>query len=210
MKKLWLVSALSLGLVLLAGCNTPATQTPVTITSSEEMISFYNEAKDVTCILNYDSWEEQGVSTIYIKDWMIKQDTVSTVGEDSLSMYTLAKDNQMYVWWDIYWEGVWFYASYELNVEEELLAFDEMDEYTSIACTKGVKDNSVFALPTNVEFTSMDDWLESDYDEEYDEEYNEEYNEEENYEEENYEEEVVEENVEEENVEEEVVEEVNE
>jgi len=204
MKKLWLVSALSLGLVLLAGCNTTTTQTPVTITSSEDMISFYNEAKDVTCVLNYDSWEEQGVSTIYIKDWMIKQDTKSTVGEDSLSMYTLARDNQMYVWWDIYWEGVWFYASYDLNVEEELSAFDEMDEYTKISCTKGVKDDSVFTLPSDIEFTSMDEWLDTEYDEglwEYENETYEEYVEEENNEE------VVEENVEEENVAEEVVEE---
>lgn len=208
MKKLWLVSALSLGLVLLAGCNTPATQTPVTITSSDEMISFYNDAKDVTCVLNYDSWEEQGVSTIYIKNGMIKQDTTSTVGEDNLSMFTLAKDNQMYVWGDIYWDGVWFYASYDLDIVEELSAFDEMDEYTTIACTKGVKDDSVFALPNNIDFTSMDEWLDSEYDEwlaEMDEEfYDEEYIEEEYVEDENAEEIV------EENVEEEVVEEVNE
>jgi len=176
MKKLWLVSALSLGLVLLAGC-TPAAQKSVTITNSEEMISFYNDAKSVTCVLNYDDGEEKWVSTIYINNSMIKQDTVSLLGEDSLSVYTLARDGQMYIRWDIYWDGVWFNASYELDIEGELSAFDEMDGYTtSITCTKGVKDTSVFAIPTDVEFTSMDEWLDSEYDEwlvELDEEVNE-------------------------------------
>ena len=50
-------------------------------------------------------------------------------------------------------------ATYEINIEEELQWFDEVDENTKVSCAKGIKDDSVFNLPTNIEFTSMDEWL---------------------------------------------------
>lgn len=160
MKKLWLISAMSLGLVLFAGCS--QVSTPVTINNSQDVIDLYNEANTITCVMNYDSNDEQWVSNIYIDKWMIRQDTTSTVWDDVLSMHTLARDGRMYVWWDLYWDDMWYSVSYDLDIIWELSAFDEMDEYTSMTCTKGVKDDSVFVLPNNLEFTSMDDFLNED------------------------------------------------
>ncbi|MBQ2600665.1 hypothetical protein II582_04960 [bacterium] len=46
-----------MGLFLLAGCNTPTNQ--VTINSSDDMISMYNDTNAITCYLNYSDGEEQ-------------------------------------------------------------------------------------------------------------------------------------------------------
>lgn len=159
MKKLWLVSALSLGLILLAWCNPTATQAPVEIDSSDDMISMYNEWNAMTCNLTYNSADEQWTSIMYIKDGMISQETESTIDGENVTMYTLARDGKMYVWWNVYGEGVWMSATYEIDIEEELQWFDEVDENTKVSCAKGVEDDSVFNLPTNIEFTSMDEWL---------------------------------------------------
>lgn len=167
MKKLWLVSALSLGLILLAGC-TPATQNSVEITSSKDMISMYNESKALTCNLTYESENEQWTSVMYIKDGMISQETTTNLEWEEATMYTLAKDGRMYVWGNVYGEGVWMSASYELDLEEELWWYDEISEDTKVTCVKWVKNNSVFDLPTDVEFTSMDEWLDYDEDAYYD------------------------------------------
>ena len=158
MKKLWLVSALSLGLLLLAGCNTVTTQGGgVSIDSSDDMISMYNASKAITCNLSYDSEEEQWTSVMYIKDWMISQVTNSTMDWEDVTLYTLARDGKMYVWGNVYGEGVWMSASYEMDIEED----------TKVSCAKWVKDDSVFNLPTDVDFTSMDEWLSYDVDEDY-------------------------------------------
>ena len=168
MKKLWLVSALSLGLLLLAGCNTVTTQGGgVSIDSSDDMISMYNASKAITCNLSYDSEEEQWTSVMYIKDWMISQVTNSTMDWEDVTLYTLARDGKMYVWGNVYGEGVWMSASYEMDIEEELKWFDEVEEDTKVSCAKWVKDDSVFNLPTDVDFTSMDEWLSYDVDEDY-------------------------------------------
>ena len=165
MKKLWLVSALSLGLLLLAGCNTVTTQSGgVSIDSSDDMISMYNASKAITCNLSYDSEEEQWTSVMYIKDWMISQVTNSTMDWEDVTLYTLARDGKMYVWGNVYGEGVGMSASYEMDIEEELKWFDEVEEDTKVSCAKWVKDDSVFNLPTDVEFTSMDEWLSYDTD----------------------------------------------
>ena len=176
MKKLWLISALSLGLVLLAGCNTPSSQ--VTINSSADMIALYNESKAMTCTMSYSVDNESGTSTIYIKDSMIRQDTASNVDWEEITVYTLARDGKTYAWGNLYGENVWMYITYDMDVEEELTAFDELDSATKITCAAWVKDDSVFELPTDIEFTSMDDlyWGLTDY---YYEEYDETYNEEE-------------------------------
>ena len=158
MKKLWLVSALSLGLVLLAGC-TPATQNAVEITSSEDMITMYNDTNAITCYLNYSDGEEQWTSTMYIKDGMISQETKSTVDWQDATMYTVARDGKMYVWGNVYGEWVWMSVTYDIDVNEELAGFDEVDENTTVKCAKGVKSDDVFNLPNDIEFTSMDDLL---------------------------------------------------
>lgn len=178
MKKLWLVSALSLGLVLLAGCNTTSTQTPVEITSTEQLMSMYNETKAITCNITYSDEEEEWTSVMYIKDGMISQETKSTMEWEEATMYTMAKDGKMYVWWSVYGEGVWMSATYELDLEEELQWFDEVDDNTKVTCTKGVKNNSAFNLPSDIEFTSMDDLFGYDLEDyEYDEsDLNEEFN----------------------------------
>lgn len=195
MKKLWLVSALSLGAVLLAGCVT--TSKPVTITSSDDMINLYNESKAMTCTLEATAEWESAVSTMYFKDWMISQ-TSKVVSEwEEYNDHALARDGMMYGWGDSYGDAG-MYMEYEINVEEELGWFGELEEWTTLTCVKWVSDNSVFDLPSDIEFTSLNDlfWGDEYYDEEYSEEYNEENLEE------NIEEEVVEENVEEEVVEE--------
>jgi len=201
MKKLWLVSALSLGLVLLAGCNntTPA-QNLVEVTSAEDMMSMYNESKSITCNMDYSNGEE--TSTIYIKDDMISQEIISNVEWEEGTLYRIARDGKMYIWGSVYGENVWISTSYEVDMEEELWWFDEMDDSIKVSCAKWVKNNSVFDLPTDVEFTSMDDLY--DYVDDYVDEYDYEYLDEENNEvEENNEEwnaEVEENVVEEENV----------
>lgn len=157
MKKLWLVSALSLGLVLLAGCNTPSNQ--VTINSSNDMISMYEDTHAITCNLAYSDWVEEWTSVMYIKDGMISQETKSTSDWEEVTMYTVAKDGKMYVWGNVYWEGVGMSVTYDMDINEELQWFDEVDENTTVKCSKGVKSDSVFELPTNIEFTSMDDLL---------------------------------------------------
>ena len=157
MKKLWLVSALSLGLVLLAGCNTPTSQ--VTINSSDDMISMYEDAYAITCNLAYSDWVEEWTSVMYIKDGMISQETKSTSDWEEVTMYTVAKDGKMYVWGNVYGEWVWMSVTYDMDINEELQWFDDVDENTTVKCSKGVKSDSVFELPTNIEFTSMDDLL---------------------------------------------------
>jgi hypothetical protein len=157
MKKLWLVSALSLGLVLLAGCNTPTSQ--VTINSSDDMISMYEDAHAITCNLAYSDWVEEWTSVMYIKDGMISQETKSTSDWEEVTMYTVAKDGKMYVWGNVYGEWGWMSVTYDMDINEELQWFDDVDENTTVKCSKGVKSDSVFELPTNIEFTSMDDLL---------------------------------------------------
>lgn len=194
MKKLWLISALSLGLVLLAWCTTSK---PVKITSSEDMISLYNESKAMTCTLEASAEWETATSTMYFKDWMISQ--VSKVISEWIEYndHALARDGKMYGWWDSYGDA-WMYMEYDINIEDELEGFGELEEWTSLTCVKWVANNSVFDIPSDVEFTSLNDLFGNvdDYDVEYDEEYNEEINEE-NVEEENVEENNVEEVVEE-------------
>jgi len=171
MKKLWLVSALSLGLVLLAGCNNTApTQTLVEVSSAEDMMSMYNESKSITCNMDYADGEE--TSTIYIKDDMISQEIISNIEWEEGTLYRIARDGKMYIWGSVYGENVWISTSYEVDMEEELWWFDEMDSDIKVTCAKWVKNNSVFDLPTDVEFTSMDDLYdyidEYDYTDEYD------------------------------------------
>ena len=98
---------------------------------------------------------------------MISQVTNSTMDWEDVTLYTLARDGKMYVWGNVYGEGVWMSASYEMDIEEELKWFDEVEEDTKVSCAKWVKDDSVFNLPTDVDFTSMDEWLSYDVDEDY-------------------------------------------
>ena len=195
MKKLWLVSALSLGLVLLAGCTTSK---PVTITSSEDMMAIYNVSKAMTCTLDATSEEQTATSTMYFKDWMISQISKIVSEWVEYNDHALARDGKMYGWWDSYGDG-WMYMDYDIDVEEEIWEFGEQEDWTVLKCSNWVKDNSVFNVPSDIEFTSLNDLFWGDeYYEEYSDEYNEEYTEENVGEvvEENVEE-VVEENVEE-------------
>lgn len=171
MKKLWLVSALSLGLVLLAGCNTPSNQ--VTINSSNDMISMYEDTHAITCNLAYSDWVEEWTSVMYIKDGMISQETKSTSDWEEVTMYTVAKDGKMYVWGNVYGEWVWMSVTYDMDINEELQWFDDVDENTTVKCSKGVKSDSVFDLPNDIEFTSMDDLLNYGDDTYYEDEVNE-------------------------------------
>ena len=153
MKKLWLISALSLGLVFVAGCTLGTQQTEW----SSDVMWVYKQAWEMTCIMTYNSELEEGTSTIYVKDDMIKQDTTATVDGETYTISTLARDGKMYMWWDMYGDMAGFSMTYDIDVEEELGSFEDMDENTTISCTKWVKKNSVFDLPKDIEFTSMDD-----------------------------------------------------
>ena len=153
MKKLWLFSVLSLGLVFVAGCTLGTQQSEW----SSDVMWVYKEAWEMTCVMTYNSELEQWTSTIYVKDGMIKQDTTATVDGEEYSISTLARDGKMYMWWDMYGEMAGFSMTYDIDVEEELGSFEDMDENTTISCTKWVKKNSVFDLPKDIEFSSMDD-----------------------------------------------------
>ena len=171
MKKLWLVSALSLGALLLAGCVT--TSKPVSITSSEDMINLYNESKAMTCTLEATEDWETATSTMYFKDWMISQTSKVVADWVEYNDHALARDGMMYGWGDSYGDAG-MYLEYDMNVEEELGEFGELDDGTTLTCVKWVKDTSVFDVPTNVEFNSINDLF--GIDETYDElaeEYNE-------------------------------------
>lgn len=152
MKKLWLISVLALGLVFVAGCTT-------TQKGSSDVMAVYNEAKEMTCTLTYTSDVEEWTSIIYVKDGMIKQDTKATLDGEEYAIYTLARDDKMYMWGDIYGEDAGFVVDYDLDVEEELWAFDEMEDGTTISCVKWVKKDSVFDLPSNISFGSTDNLL---------------------------------------------------
>lgn len=153
MKKLGLISALSLGLLVLAGCtlgNKPQEW-------SSDVMAVYNESKEMTCTLTYTSESEEWTSIIYVKDWMMKQDTTATVDWEEYTIYTLARDGKMYMWWDMYGETAWFSMTYDIDIKEELGSFEDMEEGTTVSCVKWVKKNSVFDLPKDIEFQSMDD-----------------------------------------------------
>ena len=174
MRKLWLVSALSLGLVLVAGCTTAK---PVTITSSDDMIAIYNKWKAMTCTLTSTTDEWTATSTMYFKDWMISQVSSVTTDWETYNDYALARDGIMYGWWDSYGDGG-MYLEYEMNIEDELGEFNELDDWSSLTCVNWVKDSSVFNKPADIEFTSLNDlfWGMEEYYEEYGDEYSEEEN----------------------------------
>lgn len=153
MKKLWLFSVLSVGFVFVAGCTLGTKQTEW----SSDVMWVYKQAWEMTCVMTYTSELENWTSTIYVKDGMIKQDTTATVDGETYSISTLARDGKMYMWWDMYWDMAGFSMTYDIDVEEELGSFEDMDDNTTISCTKWVKKNSVFDLPKDIEFSSMDD-----------------------------------------------------
>ena len=190
MKKLSLISALSLGLVVLAWCTTSK---PVAITSSDDRVNLYNESKAMTCTMKTVTDGNTIESTIYFKDWMIEESSVTTTSDWEISKdYALARDGMMYGWWDSYWDG-WVFLEYDMDIEEELWDFVGVEEGETLTCTKWVKDASIFDKPADIEFVSINDlFWNIDYDEEY---YGDEYSEEPF--EENSEENVVEENNEE-------------
>lgn len=155
MKKLWLFSVLSVGLILLSGCTLKGGTNESTWSS--DVMWVYKQAGEMTCLMTYTSDLEEWTSTIYVKDGMIKQETTATIDGETYTISTLARDGKMYMWWDMYGEEGWFSMTYDIDVEEELGSFEDMDENTTISCTKWVKKNSVFDLPKNIEFSSMDD-----------------------------------------------------
>lgn len=153
MKKLWLFSVLSLGLIFVAGCTVGTQQNAW----SDDVMWVY-EAWDweMTCVLTYTSELEEGTSTIYVKGKMMKQETTATIEWEEYNISTLARDGKMYMWWDMYGEMAGFSMTYEINVAEELSSFQNLDDGTTINCTKGVKKSSVFDLPKDINFESMD------------------------------------------------------
>jgi len=188
MKKLWLVSALSLGLVLLAGCNagrpSQTTENPdnkqmtqtsaASITNSDDIISLYNESNAITCIIR--STDNTESATMYIKDWMITQRIESLYDEwENIVMTELVRDGMSYIWWDLYEDWFWTSATFEAGLEEALQWFDRILSEAETTCTKWVEDDSVFNLPADIEFTSVDDLMnvddgvygEIDYDEDF-------------------------------------------
>jgi len=153
MKKLWLTATLALGLVLLAWC------TPTTQQWSSDVLAVYNESQAMTCNLTYTAEWEEWTAVLYVKDGMIREDTVATVDWEEYSISTLARDGKMYMWWDIYENNAWFTFDYEVNMEDELWNFTDLDEWTTISCVNGVKKSSVFNVPNWISFSSVDDRL---------------------------------------------------
>jgi len=171
MKKLWLISALSLGLLLLAGCNNSSS---VTINSSDDLISLYNSKNAITCNVDFSVEDAQATSTLYAKDWVIAVNIKSIVDWNVGAESYLMKDDKIYAWGDYYWDGIGLYNTYEFDFIEELKWFVPTDENTVLKCSKWIKDNSVFNLPSNIQFASVDEYVdyeEDEYNNEYDEEY---------------------------------------
>ncbi len=161
MKKIGVISALALGIVLVSGCTNKATQN-----GSSDVMSVYKDWNgEMTCTLTYTSEDEAGTSVIYVKNGMMKQDTTAQFEWEEYTIYSLAKDGTMYMWWDMYGNGdtAWFSMTYDFNLETELSTLDDEEEWTTISCVKGVKKDSVFNLP-NIEFTSMDELSDLDVD----------------------------------------------
>ena len=152
MKKLWLISTLSLGLVFVAGCT-------IGQKGSSDVMSVYNESNEMTCTLSYSSDIEEWKSTIYIKDNMFRQDMQWNYNWEDYAMYSIAKDGKLYTWWDIYGD-IGIVEDYELDIDDLLWAFEDIDDNTTISCVKGVRKSSVFDLPKDVSFDSADDLFE--------------------------------------------------
>lgn len=155
MKKLWLVSALSLGLVLLAGCTT---NKPVTISNGDEMLEFYNNTKEMTCTLNVvDEEEWEALLYMYFKDWMLSQTSkITTLDGEVYNDYAIARDGVTYWWGDQYGEN-WISYEEDIDVADIIWDFGEVEEWTTVTCVKWVKDDSVFNVPSDVEFISAND-----------------------------------------------------
>lgn len=162
MKKFGVFSILTLGLILVAGCTLTQNQE-----WSSDVMAVYNQSNAMTCNITYTAEWEEWTAVLYVKDGMIREDTTATVDWEEYSISTLAKDGKMYMWWDIYEDNAGFTFDYDLDMNEELSSFTELDEWTTISCVNGVKKSSVFNVPNNVEFSSMNDWL-GDVDMEWD------------------------------------------
>lgn len=178
MKKLWLISVLSLGLVMLAGCST---NKPVTITNSDDMFAIYNESKAMTCTLTTSDEEQwDAVFVIYFKDGALSQSSkITTLDWEVYNDYAVAKDGVTYWWGDSYGENG-FSLTEDVSVDDMIREFWDVEDWSTVTCVKWIKDNSVFDIPSNVEFISADDlFWDIDYyddvdylDDEYDEYYN--------------------------------------
>ena len=126
------------------------------IKSGQQMINLYNQEKAITCNIVY-SWDgETGASVMYIKSWMIRQDTRTTYSWTESTMYTLARNWKMYVRWNVYWNWIWFFTSYNLSINEELKWFDDLDQYTTITCSTWVNGLSLFDIPNSIDFFNID------------------------------------------------------
>jgi len=164
MKKLWLVSALSLGLILLAWCTT---NKPVTIKNSDDMLAFYNNNKEMTCTMNIvDEEEWEAELYMYFKDWMLSQTSkITTLDWEVYNDFAVAKNWTTYWWWDSYGEN-WLSYDEDIVVEDIIWDFWDIEEWTTVTCVKWVKDNSVFDVPSDKEFISANDlfsWTLDDY-----------------------------------------------
>lgn len=125
--------------------------------SDSEILSLYNKNKELTCdVYYYDATEGYGSGVLYIKDNKFREN-LSTNKE--WKSYIIFKNNTLYMWWDEIWTWKGLSVEYETTAKEELDALLDDDAYTFKNCKSSVQSDSVFTLPSNINFVSMWDRL---------------------------------------------------
>ena len=155
MKKLGIYSMLALGLVLLAGCDNQTTSVKLS-----ELSDFYSNNHTMTCKVTQEIDWINSSFVIATKDNMLRQDIIQTYEWETYHISELIKDWVAYAWWDDYGENIWVSMAYDMEIWDTFKLSDEdITDDTVLTCIKWVNDLDIFELPSDIEFTSMDDLM---------------------------------------------------
>ncbi len=161
------IIAIIAGIVVVGGgIYVVTTQSPqagptVTEQSSTQTIDSFAElvqrGQPVTCTFTHDDGTNRTDGTVYMTDGAerIRGDfTLQQTGVEPMEGQMIRKDGYNYVWGSFYEQGIKM-AVTESN-QEQLFGDDQknaaVDEDTEFTCTTWRVDNSMFDLPTDVEF----------------------------------------------------------
>lgn len=120
-------------------------------TCVEYLTKLWDEKHEVTCVNEDGLWWKY---TEYIVDW-----NVASIG---WAFNMIATNTWMYLRWWPYKEGKWVFQPHELeeDVWEHYIWSESkvMALWTPLKCSVWVADRSVFNLPSNVEFLSIEEY----------------------------------------------------
>ena len=120
-----------------------------------DMLSLYEANHELTCDMTYTAADEDRTYRFYIKDDMIRQDMpYNMMWQESMS-YSLFRDGYMYQWWEAFWEKEWFSVAYDFDIQTILTGLISNGDWNTISCMTDVTDDSVFDIPSDIEFNSF-------------------------------------------------------